>query len=142
MTPDWEHAVRQGDVDAVDRLLAAGVDVDSRDRYGQTALMLAARLGHASVVERLIAAGADLNRTAKYRLSALMLAVINGHESVARKLVAAGADTSLTGSGAPGFAGRAAADFARGRGEHQLADFIERGAGPEHGAATSGEHNA
>ena len=131
MTPDWEQAARRGDVGTIDRLLAAGEDVNSPDRYGQTALMLASQLGHASLVERLIAAGADLNRTAKYRLSALMLAVINGHESIVRTLVAAGSDTSLAGSGAPGFAGKTAADLARGRGEDQLADFIERGAGRE-----------
>ena len=129
MTPDWEHAVRHGDIYTVDRLLSAGADVNARDRYGQTALMVAAKTGHAKVVERLIAAGADLNHTAKYRLSALLIAVINGHEPIARALVAAGADTSLAGSGAPGFAGRTAADIARGRGEVQLADFIERGAG-------------
>jgi ankyrin repeat protein len=127
MTPDWEHAVRHGDVTTVDRLLAAGIDVNSRDRHGQTALMLAALRGHTAVVERLIAAGADLNNTAKYRLSALMLAVSNGHHAIARALVTAGADASLTGSGAPGFAGRTAADLARGRGEHELAVFIERG---------------
>jgi ankyrin repeat protein len=131
MTPDWEHAVRRGDADAIDRLLAAGVDVNSRDRYGQTAVMLASQLGHAAIVERLIAAGADLNNTAKYRLSALMLAVLYRHDSIAQKLVAAGADTSLIGSGAPGFAGKTAADFARGRGADDLAGLIERRAGRE-----------
>jgi hypothetical protein len=69
----------------------------------------------------LIRAGADLNVTAKFHLSATMLAVINGHESIARALAAAGADLSLTGSGAPGFAGKTAAQLARDRGFEVLA---------------------
>jgi ankyrin repeat protein len=55
----------------VRRLLAAGADVNARDRHGQTALMLAAHRGALDVVEALIEAGADLNTTAKYNLSAL-----------------------------------------------------------------------
>jgi ankyrin repeat protein len=128
MTPDWERAARTGDVEAIDRLIAAGADVNARDRYGQTALMLAAVRGHTAVVERLVAGGADLNHTAKYRLSALMLAAINAHTAVARALVAAGADTTLQGSGAPGFAGKTAADLARGRGDVDLANVIDAGA--------------
>jgi ankyrin repeat protein len=81
-----------------------------------------------SIVGKLIEAGADLDNTAKYRLSALMLAVLNGHDAIVRALVAAGADTSLAGSGAPGFAGKTAADLARGRGAHELAELIERSA--------------
>lgn len=121
----WEQAVRRGDPDDVDRLLLEGADVDALDRHGQSALMRAAVLGHVAVVERLIAGGAELNHTAKYRLSALMLAVINGHVSIAGMLVDAGADVSLQASGAPGFAQKTAADFARERGYEQTAALIE-----------------
>jgi hypothetical protein len=54
--------------------------------------------------------------TAKFGLSAAMLAVLTGYEDVARELASAGADLRLTGTGAPGFAGRTAADLARERG--------------------------
>ena len=40
--PDWERAVRRGDLDCLKRLLTAGADINARDRYGQTALMIAA----------------------------------------------------------------------------------------------------
>jgi uncharacterized protein len=63
-------------------------------------------------VRLLIDRGADLNRAAKYHLTALMLAVIAGHESSVAALIAAGADLTLTGSGAPGFAGMTARDLA------------------------------
>jgi len=72
----------------------------------------------------LVRAGADLDRTAKFGLSALMLAVVNHHEPVATALAAAGADLRLAGSGAPGFAGRTAAQLARDRGLEELARIL------------------
>jgi ankyrin repeat protein len=120
----WEDAVSRGDVEAVQAQLCAGADVNARDRYGQTALMLAAHHGHAALVETLIAHGAALNMTAKYHLSALMLAVIAGHADIARLLVRAGADRNLRGSGAPGFAGKTAADLAVARGMQEVSDAL------------------
>lgn len=107
----------RGDVIAVWRLLDAGFDVDDRDRHGQTALMRAAHRGHLDVIETLLARGAALDVTAKYRLSALMLAIVAGHADCARVLARAGADLALTGTGAPGFAGKTAYDLAAGRGD-------------------------
>jgi len=112
--------VTAGDVATVARLWRAGAPVDARDRYGQTALMLAAHHGHAEVVALLIDAGADLDVTAKYGLSALMLAIVAGHDECARRLARAGADRTLTGSGAPGFAGKTAYDLAVARGMTDL----------------------
>ena len=115
MDAGWERAVTGGDAEAVRRMLAAGADVNARDRYGQTALMLAAHRGALAVVEALIQAGADLDATATYNLSALMLAVVAGHAPVALALARAGADRTIRGAGAPGFAGKTARDLARAR---------------------------
>ena len=93
-------------------MLVAGSDVNSRDRHGQTALMLAAHHGYRELVEALVEAGADLNVTAKYNLTALMLAIVAGHAAVARVLVQAGANPGVRGAGAPGFAGKTALDLA------------------------------
>jgi hypothetical protein len=49
-----EDAVRRGSIDQLQRLLASGADIDARDGFGQTALMLAAREGHTKVVEWLV----------------------------------------------------------------------------------------
>jgi len=122
MDATWKRAIEQGDFAAVSDQLRSGVDINALDRYGQTALMLAAHRGHDKIVELLVAQGADLNVTAKYTLSALMLAVVAGHESIARILARAGADLRIKGSGAPGFAGKSAYDLAV---ERQMAELYD-----------------
>jgi uncharacterized protein len=122
--PDWEKASAAGDIAQLRRLLGKGHSVDATDGYGQTALMRAAHRGQLETVKWLIAHGANLDHTAKFHLSALMLAVIAGHPRIARTLVAAGADTTITGTGAPGFEGKTAADLALARGDKRLAAFI------------------
>jgi ankyrin repeat protein len=124
----WQEAADRGDAVALRALLEEGEDVNSLDRYGQTALMRAALKGHAAAARVLIEAGADLDRTAKYRLSALMLATINGHDPVVRLLLEAGADTGLRGSGAPGFADKTALDLANDLGRELIAKLLRGGA--------------
>jgi ankyrin repeat protein len=121
----WEDAIKRGEVQIVLDLLGRGTDVDSRDRNGQTALMLAAHAGHGEIVETLIAHRANLNITAKFGLSALMLALVAGHAELARVLAKAGADLSLRGTGAPGFAGKSAYDLAVERGMLELSTELK-----------------
>lgn len=125
MRREWREAAISGDGSAIRALIENGGEVDSKDEYGQTALMLAAMHGRDEAVELLIAAGADLDVTAKYGLTALMLAVVNHHDPIARSLAAAGADLSPKGSGAPGFHGKTAKDLARDNGQDGLAAFLE-----------------
>jgi len=124
VTQEWEQAAKRGDASSLTSQIAAGVDVNALDRFGQSALMLASQRGHLEAVRILIDAGADLDTTAKFGLSATMLAVINHHESVARELAAAGANLRIVGSGAPGFAGKSAAELARDRGLDALANAL------------------
>lgn len=125
MNGDWENAIKHNDLHAVHDLLGRGEDVNSRDRYGQTALMLAAHAGHRRIVEILIAHRAKLDNTAKFGLSALMLAVVAGHPHIAHLLAEAGAELSLRGTGAPGFAGKTACDLAVERGMLELAAELQ-----------------
>ena len=117
----WVDAIRSGNVEIVRDLLLRGINVDAKDRYGQTGLMLAADAGHREIVQILIGHRADLNVTAKFGLSALMLAVVAGHEEVVRVLARAGADLSIRGTGAPGFSNKTAYDLAVARGMEELA---------------------
>ena len=61
MEPAREDAIKRGDVQTVLDLLGRATDIDARDRYGQTALMLAAHAGHHKFVETLSLIGQ--NRT-------------------------------------------------------------------------------
>jgi uncharacterized protein len=125
MNAVWEEAIKGGNVQLVLECLERGTDVNARDCYGQTALMLAAHAGDGEIVEILIAHRANLNITAKYGLSALMLAVVAEHVDVARVLAQAGADLSLRGTGAPGFADKTAHDLAVERGLRELAAALK-----------------
>ena len=127
MVSDLHTAAVAGDRDRVIDLLASGQNADAFDRYGQTALMLAACHGQDEIVRRLIAEGVALDVTAKYGLSALMLAVVNRHPEVARQLLAAGADASIQGTGAPGFAGKTARELALDSGQEELAGELNPG---------------
>ena len=68
--PDGEtvlmDAARSGNLAVVDRLIAAGADVNARETWrGETAVMRAAGENHADVVKRLAAAKADLDVRSK-----------------------------------------------------------------------------
>jgi ankyrin repeat protein len=125
-TLTWAEAASRGDVATLERLLAAGTDINARDAHGQTALMLAALEGHERTVAFLADRGASLDQTAEYHLTALMLAVIRGHRWVAQSLVNAGADVTIRGSGAPGFEGKTALELAAVRGYDNLVEILRR----------------
>lgn len=129
MKDEWRKAALAGDSDVIARLLAEGSDADALDKYGQTALMLAATHGQEAVVRALLDHGANMNVTAKYGLSALMLAVINHHSAIAKQLVDAGADISLKGTGAAGFYDKMARDLAEDAGLGELATYIGKAEG-------------
>ena len=52
---DLLAAAKKGDADAVQALLAKGVDVNAKNSYGATALSFAADKGHLEVVKLLLA---------------------------------------------------------------------------------------
>jgi outer membrane protein assembly factor BamB len=87
------EAARQGDLESVERAIAAKVDINATTEYGVTALALASDHGHEKVVAALLAAGANPNTKDKfYRFSPLNWAVSRNHLAVVEHLVAAGAD--------------------------------------------------
>lgn len=103
-TPEWVNprlkdsllsdellrASGEGNTERVKELIAAGHDVNGRDRrYGMTALKAAAAQGHAETVRALLAAGADVGIT-KAGSTALDEAVEWGHVEVVQLLLAAG----------------------------------------------------
>jgi ankyrin repeat protein len=82
------EAAREGRADVVREWLDEGVRLDLRDRFGATALHVAASRGHAHIVSMLLAAGADCESHApwgEYR-TPLALAEKSGHDDVVRIL--------------------------------------------------------
>ncbi len=94
--PALAKAAGKGDLPAVQRALVLGEPVDSRDKWGQTALSAAASGGHESVVEALLQAGADpdgLWQTAPH--TPLNQAASAGSLPIVERLLAAGAGVDL-----------------------------------------------
>ena len=70
----------------------AGVEVDAKNRVGETALMLAAKKGDIETMRVLLQSRADINTKNKSRLTALMYAAKNGITDATKFLIDAGAN--------------------------------------------------
>src|SRR5262245_35018644 len=103
-----QEAARKGDAVAVEKLLDEGVDVNTKFRYGATALFYACDHGHVDVVKVLLDKGADLTvKDSFYGFTPLMLAVSPAqkrkpeHTEIAKLLIAKGSpgkDVALAGA--------------------------------------------
>ena len=92
-SPDLLYeSVSRGDVAEVNRLIAAGADVNAIGKYGQPALMSAALNGHAEIVKLLLSAGANPNWARNDGHTALMDAAFLGDAAVVKLLLSAGAN--------------------------------------------------
>jgi Ankyrin repeats (3 copies)/Ankyrin repeats (many copies) len=120
------YASLLGILEIVERLLAAGADVNAAAaHYGRTALQAASRGGHLQIVERLLAAGADVNAaTARFGRTALQAASGYGHLEIVERLLAAGADANAA---AANYGGQTALQAASGEVVEPLLKSINAG---------------
>jgi ankyrin repeat protein len=93
-----QDAARKGDAAAVKKLLDEGVDVNTKFRYGATAIFYASDHGHLEVVKVLLDKGADLSvKDTFYGFTPLALAIGPAqkkkpeHAEIAKLLIAKGA---------------------------------------------------
>ena len=87
------RAATAGDVAKVKELLAAGVDANSANPYGGTALSFASDKGHVEVVKLLLEHGANVNAKDRfYNATPLVWAIDHDHAEVVRELLAKGAE--------------------------------------------------
>jgi uncharacterized protein len=144
-------AARNGASGALDALLAANAQVDARNRYGETALMLAALKGNLDMAKKLRARGAALDfpgwtpliyaatggnadmvaflldqgakidGTSPNGTSALMMAVREHHMDCAQTLLRRGANVNLRNQ-----AGASALDYALQGNETEFAQRLRR----------------
>ncbi|CAM9547216.1 unnamed protein product, partial [Choristocarpus tenellus] len=85
-------AAHEGDQEKLKKYVAAGGDLEKRDSYQATALLLAAEKGHAKCVEYLIESGADIKAGDEHQYTALHLASYYGRVEVVSILLRYGAD--------------------------------------------------
>jgi ankyrin repeat protein len=92
---DFVTAIRLGDLREVQRLVKEGADVNSKDIYGGTPLMIAAGTGNLEIVRLLLDNGADINATRDGSdATALMNAVKGSNVEVVKLLIEKGADVN------------------------------------------------
>jgi ankyrin repeat protein len=90
--PSLVDAVKRGRRDVALTLLARGVDVNSGEENGTTALHWAVRASDADLVAALLRAGANASATNRYGIMPLWLAAMNGSAPIVTMLLDAGAD--------------------------------------------------
>lgn len=81
-----------GNVEAVRKFLAQGADINARDEYGNTPLMLACRNCHLDVVKFLLESGCDFTLTDRYSKKAIDIAEDWGYPTIVELLKEYGAD--------------------------------------------------
>ncbi|KAL1521560.1 hypothetical protein AB1Y20_021219 [Prymnesium parvum] len=99
---DLIKAVRFDDKDpgAVDAALAAGADINQKDKYGFTPLMLAIKAQNSKLIYKLLdVSGVDVNCKSNRGFTPLMIAAWKGDTGCASKLISMGADLKAVDSG-------------------------------------------
>jgi len=89
------RAAKEGRLDIVEELLAAGVDIAVTNADGCNALWLACYNGSHALIERLIAAGIDLDRQNGNGASCLMYVASNSKPDLVKLLLEKGANPRL-----------------------------------------------
>jgi ankyrin repeat protein len=125
-------ATAEGNIKAVIRHLANGVDVDVKNDFGFTPLLKAAQFGRREVAELLIAKGADVSVKDKFGRTPLHCAVDEGHTEIVELLIAKGADVNGKDNG-----GRTPLDFTVMTKQNEIADLLRK-----HGGKTGAELKA
>ncbi|MBI1824246.1 MAG: ankyrin repeat domain-containing protein [Nitrospirae bacterium] len=113
--------VMAGDLDFVTLFLASGMDVNSCDKNGISALMWAAGKGHDSVVQVLLQNGALVNLQSPKGRTALMSAAYFGKMEPTKMLIAHGAIPELRDA-----ENRNALQWAKARKYAAIAEFLEK----------------
>jgi hypothetical protein len=88
---DLMQAVRDENIEAVNFLIVKGANVNAKDRYMNTPLIIAAKSGQIECAKMLLANGAYIDSQCMRKCSPLIWSVDNGHNDVAKLLIKNGA---------------------------------------------------
>ena len=97
METDLHRAAAANDAAAIERLIAAGADIDARDGSGATALLTATHRNHLEAARVLILAGADVNAQDKILDSPYLYAGARGHLGILELTFSHGAASARAG---------------------------------------------
>lgn len=87
----WK-AARDGDLEAVEAAVKAGIEVDAKTEYGATALFFACDRGHEDIVKFLLEKGADPNAKDTFYKATPMTWAQSGNKKIVLLLLANGGD--------------------------------------------------
>jgi len=120
-------AALQGNIDEIRKHIKAGSDLDEKDAYGSTPLIIAITFGKTEVAQALIEAGADLMITNNDGSASLHIAAFFCRTEILESLLENGADKDFVNA-----AGRTALDVVEGPFEEVEAiyDAIRKGLEP------------
>jgi len=88
-------AAARGDAGKINSLAKSGADLNARDGFGRTALMVAAYRNHLSAAEMLIKAGADVNALDSERYDVITIAAVANNLPMMKLAIASGGNTKL-----------------------------------------------
>jgi uncharacterized protein len=89
------EAAARGEVDTLQRLIAAGVSLESANAAGETPLLLAVKYNHLAAAVLLIDAGSNINAQAANKDSPWLLAGALGRTEMLRHMIPKGPDFSV-----------------------------------------------
>src|SRR5262245_12366893 len=85
-------AARNADAEGLKRELAKGAAVNSRNRLGETALVILLKKDRVDLATLVLDAGVDVNLAALNGITPLMAAAYGGHNDMVKRLLAKGAN--------------------------------------------------
>lgn len=84
---EWFKCVNKGSINSLRKLIELRIDVDKKDKSGNTALYIACSNGKLDVVKLLLNNNAKVNQICRFKRTALYTACINGHDDIVNLLV-------------------------------------------------------
>jgi ankyrin repeat protein len=91
----FHRLIKKGDLIRLKEFVDSGADVNLRNRFAWTPLMLAASEGQTPLVSFLLSAGADVHAVNDFGASALAYAALHGECKTIQALLAAGASVDV-----------------------------------------------
>ena len=85
----------EGELDCVNALLSAGIDVNHETDCVWTAIIVAALKGQVDIVKSLLKSGANVNATVYNGWCAIVSALIADHHECVKHLIESGADVNV-----------------------------------------------